>query len=397
MSNERGCYWLTNGLAYEPYGVMPCCRYKLSDSDLHTKDIDKHFQNIKINKNINYKNLSQLQCKKCFQAEESTGTSMRTQDILYDTDQNFLDSLKIGEIVNLQVSFSNFCNFKCRYCSPELSTEWNEDIVKMKQLGLYDQYNRRNIDKEILMTATQTIDHEKEFLFHLEKQDLSKLRDVAVFGGEPFMARNFENFLELLERKTDISKLSMQINTNTSIFPKQKKLDIFSRFKRFDIRSSIESTGKLAEYVRKGLVWNTFEENVYKWKDFANQNLNTKYRLHLATNIYTINKILDFDSWLEKVDIPVVSEYVFTNDLDAIKILSHDHLEILKSRISKIKNQTVKKHLEKVFTANNWKKHDKERFKNLEIFKNNNDILDTIRSEKLKDVNLELYNWTYNT
>jgi len=397
MNNERGCYWITNGLSYEPTGAMPCCRYKLADSDLHTKDIDKYFQNIKNNKDINYKNLSNLQCKKCSAMEKLSNTSLRTEPFLFYEEPDFLKSLKIGEIVNLQVSFSNFCNFKCRYCSPELSTEWNNDVDRMKQLDLHKQYRRNTSDKEILMTATQTMEHEKEFLSHLEKQDLSKLRLIAVFGGEPFMARHFEDFLELLERKTDISKLSMQINTNSSIFPNQQKLDVFSRFKGFDIRSSIESTGKLAEYVRKGLVWNTFEKNVYKWKDFANQNPNTQYRLHMATNIYTINKILDFDKWIENVGVPVKSEYVYTNDMDTLKILSHNHLEILKSRISNIKNQEIRTHLEKIFTSKNWEKYDVDRSKHLEIFKNNSTILDTIRSEKLKDVNLELYNWTYNT
>ena len=28
----------------------------------------------------------------------------------------------------LQFTFSNFCNFKCKYCSPSQSTSWNDDV-----------------------------------------------------------------------------------------------------------------------------------------------------------------------------------------------------------------------------------------------------------------------------
>jgi len=41
----------------------------------------------------------------------------------------------------LEISFSNVCNFKCSYCSPDVSSKWMEEI---KEHGPYPTSNRYN-------------------------------------------------------------------------------------------------------------------------------------------------------------------------------------------------------------------------------------------------------------
>ena len=80
-----------------------------------------------------------------------------------------------------------------------------------------------------------------------------------MFGGEPFLSRHWQQFVELLDSKTDLSKVLIQINSNFSTFPKPHIIDLLKKFRRVDLRISIEATGPLAEYIRQGLKFEKFE------------------------------------------------------------------------------------------------------------------------------------------
>ena len=44
---------------------------------------------------------------------------MRTRSLAFADD---------GKVKSLQLTFSSFCNSKCKYCSSANSTLWNEDV-----------------------------------------------------------------------------------------------------------------------------------------------------------------------------------------------------------------------------------------------------------------------------
>ena len=41
----------------------------------------------------------------------------------------------------VEVSFSNACNFKCSYCSPQFSTKWMEEIQEHGAYPTTDKFN----------------------------------------------------------------------------------------------------------------------------------------------------------------------------------------------------------------------------------------------------------------
>lgn len=406
MNNDKDnfCPWLSNGLYFAPATVIgkleiqPCCRsshggrllrkIKSSDDDLYklaqrSSSVKEQIDKMK-DPNYNYKNLSETTCERCFNQEKTSGKSMRT-----GAEKLNLESGKIGL---LQIAFGNFCNYKCRYCHSRYSTEWNKDAKLLKKVNVDKEFNYLT---DIVMTERQTYDYEKKIIQELKKQDLSNVRDVAIFGGEPFLSRHWEQFVELLNEKANLSKIKIQINSNFSIFPKEKIINLLTKFRRVDLRASVEAKGSLAEYIRSGLVWNTFENNVKKWQEVAKHNKSIQLRVHMAHNIYSINKLPEFEEWLFDMNLhnSYVSAGVFAPQwFDPVRVLNNDQLDQCLEILKNIKyldlNDTVIERLK-------YRNYQENQPQMLRTFKSYTKLLDELRSEKLQDVNPQLYEWTF--
>lgn len=402
MNKDKTCPWLSNGLYFSPatgiekLAIQPCCRsfhggrllrkIKSSDGDLYklaqrSSSIEEQLRKMS-DPNYTYKNLANTVCERCFNQEKTSGKSMRTGSISR--------SKSPGKIELLQIAFGNFCNYKCRYCHSRYSTEWNKDAELLKKV---------NVDKEfdyltdIVMTEKQTYDYEKKIIKELRKQDLSNVRDIGIFGGEPFLSRHWEQFVELLDEKANISDIKIQINSNFSIFPKEKIINLLTKFRSVDLRASVEAKGQLAEYIRSGLVWNTFENNVKKWQEVAKHNKSIQLRVHMAHNIYSINKLPEFEEWLFDMNLhnSYVSAGVFTPAwLDPVRVLNNDQLDQCLEILKNIKylhlNDTVIERLK-------YRKYQENQPQMLQTFKSYTKTLDELRNEKLQDVNSQLWSW----
>jgi len=169
----------------------------------------------------------------------------------------------------LEVSFDRTCNFACSYCNPSFSTTWVRDI---KQNGPY-----QNIQSDGRGHYTSSHDHAKGFPSEDENPyiqafwkwfegDLSAyLREIRITGGEPLMAPSVWKLFEWFTKNPSRAKtLSFAINTN--LHPKKELLDRLIEKSHdvpvLDIYTSMESVGKMAEYIRDGLDYNQWFKNV---------------------------------------------------------------------------------------------------------------------------------------
>jgi hypothetical protein len=80
---------------------------------------------------------------------------------------------------------------------------------------------------------------------------LSKLTRIDFKGGEPMMAKNHVEFLEMLIAEGLNEKLTLQYTTNGTIV-NPKILDVLAKFKKVRVMFSIEGTGSLYKYIRGG-------------------------------------------------------------------------------------------------------------------------------------------------
>jgi hypothetical protein len=175
----------------------------------------------------------------------------------------------------VEVSFSNACNFKCSYCGPAYSSKWMEEIEKYGAYPTTDRFN----DLEYLIEENKKPYKQTEFNPYVEAfwkwwPDLYKdLHTFRITGGEPLMSKDTWDVLDyIINNPNPNRKLNLAINSNLGV--PDKLIDKFiekiqricdeDRVNEFIIFTSVDTWGDQAEYIRNGLVFNKFWDNVNK-------------------------------------------------------------------------------------------------------------------------------------
>lgn len=182
-------------------------------------------------------------------------------------DENFLPTY-------LEVSFSNVCNLNCMYCSPQISSKWQDDI---RRNGPYDLGDFKHADLGWLDSQGMTPIPEREHNPYVEAfwkiwPELSqRLRVFRITGGEPLMSKHTWRILEYIQ-KNPTPDMELLINTNLCVqdtlidklISIGKDLIENKKVKRFEIYTSVESVGIQAEYIRPGLDYDKFIKNLVR-------------------------------------------------------------------------------------------------------------------------------------
>jgi MoaA/NifB/PqqE/SkfB family radical SAM enzyme len=175
----------------------------------------------------------------------------------------------------VEVAFSNACNFKCSYCAPAFSTRWMEEIEEFGAYPTTDKFNSLEYNiVENKMPLKQTEYNPYTDAFWKWWPDLYKdLHTFRITGGEPLMSKDTWGVLDyIIEHKDPNRLLNLAINSNLGVpdklidkfIDKVNKICDENRVKEFIIFTSCDSWGEQAEYIRNGLVFNQFWDNVNK-------------------------------------------------------------------------------------------------------------------------------------
>ncbi len=189
----------------------------------------------------------------------------------------------------LEVAFESTCNFKCVYCSPESSSRWQEEIETHGPIELED-FNLHDLDwlKEVGKLPI----HRKEQNPYIDAfwewwPDLyPNLHTFRITGGEPLLSKHTWRVLDYIAENPN-PNLTLAINSNLNVPDKlvEKLVEYINRIsdniKLFDVYTSLESTGKHAEYSRFGMEFNEFKKNC----KYVLDNTSSKTRLHYMTTI----------------------------------------------------------------------------------------------------------------
>jgi radical SAM protein with 4Fe4S-binding SPASM domain len=353
-----------------------------------------------------------LGCSKCYQEEKIGLDSPRTRfntmyqssfavdfkqhnkfvDIVNNSndDGSVTDSLKLSTV---DLIFNNLCNYKCRSCSPEYSTNWYADAIKLAEIKkvpppsfsiLQDNSQLEHLDQDLQYLAN-LIDHNSE---------------VHFTGGEPMMQVEHYRFLTLLiaAGKTEVR---IRYNTNLSVH-RLNDVDVFDLLAQFTnvmIVGSIDAIGKPGEYIRHGFDWDI----AMTWLDEAKEKLpHAGFGVNLVYSILNSFSAIDVHRFF--LDHPKFSKFGFyLNTLhgpDWLKVTS------LPPAVKAEAAEKIKEHIAYMYTllqtqtrktsAVHW--HNALTFLNSaddsdrihEFFKNTT-MLDQLRNEDFKATFPELY------
>lgn len=282
--------------------IYPCCsnNYSQPFGNTKTTSLEEAFNSSKMKElrlNMLTDKPSKI-CEFCYKHEEASPYSFRNyskdnfakyyDDLIPQTQEDgTVDEFKMRYF---DIRFSNICNFKCRTCGAEFSSQW--------------ALENRAYDKTlpILMHADDQKGHLlEEVLKHIDHIDLAYFA-----GGEPLITDEHYVMLEemIRKKKTDII---LRYNTNASniIYKNYDILKMWKHFKKVELSCSIDHYGERAEWLRKGTDWGIVESNLKKLReyDFISFQINTVFSIFNYSTLgefysYLIDKnLIRTDDW----------------------------------------------------------------------------------------------------
>jgi hypothetical protein len=174
----------------------------------------------------------------------------------------------------VEVNFNQACQFKCSYCSPQLSSAWMNEI---KQYGFFPTSHGHNrmdwFEKNDLIPIGPTEPNlYVEAFWRWWPTLYPELRVFRMTGGEPLID---ENTFKVLEYALQHPHPDLTLSITTNLNPPQKQFDRFielvtqlqqkKSIKNFALFVSMDSIGAQAEYIRYGLNYENFTANLEKW------------------------------------------------------------------------------------------------------------------------------------
>jgi organic radical activating enzyme len=179
----------------------------------------------------------------------------------------------LGEYIEpayLEVAFESTCNFACMYCTPDVSTRWAEDAesngpYKLKTITLHDVKWMKSVGKMPI--------HRDDYNPYIEAfwkwwpELYPKLSVFRITGGEPLLSKHTWKVIDWIKENPNPT-LEFAINTNLNVPGKlierlvREIKSVKNNVRVVKIFTSLEATGKQAEYIRFGLNYAEFIKNL---------------------------------------------------------------------------------------------------------------------------------------
>lgn len=279
-------------------------------------------------------------CSYCWKVEDAAGSADQRghlSDRHYKSSESWAEPY-LEEVVSqdadfnvvpryVEVNFNQACNFKCMYCSPHISTSWEEEINKY---GPYEISGKMHNDIGSLRTngwmPLELAAKDNPYVTAFWKWWPEIYRNLRVFrmtGGEPLMDKNTFKVLDYVNENPH-GQLELSITSNMCP-PDQKLFDRFIEkvqalevirtyedpanfnefsgnnwyvdkgFKHFWLYVSVDGVGAPAEYMRTGLDYNVLFKNVRTYLTA------TKYTTVSFINTFNLLSITTLKQYLQMI------------------------------------------------------------------------------------------------
>lgn len=201
----------------------------------------------------------------------------------------------------IEIAFETTCNFKCTYCFPHISSRINEEYVTHGPYILANQQEYNSLDW--IKQQGQYPISRKEYNPYIEAfwkwwpELYQKLDVFRITGGEPLLSKHTWAVLDYIDENPR-KGLKFAINSNFGIEGSlvDKLIDKLNSISRkgveVEVYTSLESTGKQAEYSRFGLDYNLFRRNVDKFLSETDAKIPLNFMT--TVNILAVSTFTDF-------------------------------------------------------------------------------------------------------
>jgi len=219
--------------------------------------------------------------------------------------------------VSWDYRFSNLCNFKCRMCGDMLSSSWESE---QRQHEMIDWSNPKNnwMQPEIKQQIEkfQTTQIEAEFAAAVEDH---RVEEVYWVGGEPLMYEQHWRYMQRIIELGDGSNVYARYNTNLSRINYRGcdlYRDILGHLRDWQICASIDGTGRIGEYIRTGLNYETWLENFKRGVAVARHP--RQMRLDFTLTLPGMFEVLNIQQLSNDLGVDILAKVVFSFSPDIV-------------------------------------------------------------------------------
>lgn len=273
-------------------------------------------------------------CEYCWRIEDAGGISDRVyrsgEYWAQNARKDIIASTATDLSVNpryVEVNFNQACNFKCLYCSPHLSTEWEKEVKDYGPLDIIGTDNTAAAHNDITyleqdgLMPMKVANRDNPYVDAFWKwwPDLYKTLEVfRMTGGEPLMDKNTYKVLDYIYENPN-AWLELSITTNMcppkdemwdKFLAKVKKLEeiqiwqsdrwnpgsgnnwyVNMAVKNMALFVSVDSVGEDAEYIRTGLDFAKMKKNC---TEFLDETCNTTLTFINTFNVMSVPRIKEY-------------------------------------------------------------------------------------------------------
>jgi len=221
------------------------------------------------------------ECEYCWKMEDmgKDAVSDRTFKSIIYSDEELQRAYEMdhNESVNLktfEIAFDRTCNLACSYCNASFSTTWAKDIKKhgeyknlvsdgagaFRQDGSWTQPYKNDEDNPYIQAFWKWWDN-----------GLSEsLEELRITGGEPLMSGNTWKLFDWFNEQDS----NMRFAINSNLIAKKDIVDKLiaktQGMNHFELYTSCEAVGAQAEYIRDGLDYDLWLNNIKRVLTEAN-------------------------------------------------------------------------------------------------------------------------------
>jgi organic radical activating enzyme len=274
-----GAKWY-NATIWLGSGMTTSCHHPLP----HKVDVEDVLKNPKALHNTQKKKFEREQmqkgerpkgCEYCWKIEDigRDNISDRVYKSVIYSDEDLAYAARIPastdiDLQTLEIAFDRTCQFACSYCNPAFSSTWVKDI---KNNGPYNNLvsDGRNHfthihDSAQLYKYGDTNPYVEAFHQWWESDLHKTLQELRITGGEPLMTGGTWKLIDWFKANKGKSTTRLAINSNLGADIDIDRLIYSVDGVEIDLYTSNEAVGAQAEYIRDGLDYTVWMQNMVK-------------------------------------------------------------------------------------------------------------------------------------
>lgn len=370
MNSKTFCPLLWNHQFIDGTGrVKPCCRFSNSDSPKQMNLEDHKFDDIFHGEWMNVLREKALKgehisgCARCYEEERGGKKSLRERMIdRTDTGSKTVDTNN-PVISNLEIAISNDCNLMCRMCDSRFSYKLYDEEVEFKGEEL-PHSKRTKVDLQFVYDK------------------ISTLKYLKFTGGEPLTIKDHWDLLGYAVDKGYSKNITLNYSTNSTVWPKEKIVNLWKEFKRVELCLSFDSVVKNEnEYLRHLTNQESVIKNIDKYLDLQKDfNLNVISRPTITIlNMFHVPETIEF---LENKGIGVNPTHLTHPKYLSVTVLPQHTKDIIKEKFENYNYTTPNSKTLSFYLLNYMLSEDNS--KHLPEFLKHTEFLDKKRGQSFK-------------